>query len=237
MSLVAVTSFSQSGWNEYAKEGVESFCKYWPGKVIAYFEDDPPDYEHEKLIYRNLYEQPDLAKVLAWCKKNPVLQGEMPGGHYNYHFNIYKFVRHVFAISHSALRDERYVFWLDADVRIQKEVPVKFLEDMFKDDVYTVHLGRNKTHTESGFQGFDTSNLVNNRFMMMWKDMYLNGAVLALPYGWHDCWSYDYLLRTVFPKTNNLTPEINGSGPTFSRSPLAEYMIHLKGAWKHAKAS
>lgn len=233
MTFIAVTSFSKSGWNEYAREGVESFCAHWPGKVIAYYEDDPPDYEHENLIYRNLLEQPELRSVLIWCEKNTVLQGRMPNGTYNYHFNIYKFCRHVFAVSHSALRDERYVFWLDADVRLLKDVPEKFLLDMFADDTYTVHLGRSKTHTESGFQGFDTAHPRNKLFMDMWRDLYVDGSILALPYGWHDCWSYDYLLRITNVKANNLTPDKVGVGATFERSPLANWMVHLKGRVKN----
>ena len=233
-SLTAVTSFGPNGWGEYAEAGIRSFCDYWPGRVIAYHENDQPSFKHEKLTYRNLFEQGDLLQVLLWCEKNPVLRGQMPGDKYVYHFDIYKFCRHVFAVSDAALRDGGYVFWLDADVRITKSIPAKFIVDLFEGNAYTVRLYRGpKAHTESGFQGFDTSQPINETFMKLWRELYTEGTVLALPYGYHDCWSYDHMVKFGRVRVANLTPQLTSIGPAFKHSALKEYMIHEKGSKKY----
>ena len=232
---VAVTSFSPAGWTDYAEEGVRSFCENWPGRVIAYYEKDKPAFTHEKLTYRNLFDQTELLSVLSWCERNPVLQGRMPNGKYNYNFNIYKFCRHVFAVSHAAVgKDGRYVFWLDADVRIKKPVPEEFLSLLFEGDAYTVRLYRGPaSHTESGFQGFDTSMEINSAFMNIWRELYIEGTVIALPYGFHDCWSYDHMVKFTRVRAANLTPQLTAIGPAFKHSSLDEYMTHEKGINKY----
>src|SRR3990167_2898851 len=110
---VAVTTFGPTGWDAYAAEGIASFCTYWPGSVVAYYEDNPPNYQHANLEWRPLWECEGLLSVLKWAKQSPALQGIKPDRKYCYNYNLYKFCRKVFAQVDAGLRHNGQLWWLD----------------------------------------------------------------------------------------------------------------------------
>lgn len=230
---VAVTTFGPMGWKPYAEKGIHSFCQHWPGPVIAYYEDTQPDYQHERLEWRRLWECEGLMPVLDWAKKSPALQGRQPNGDYNYNFNLYKFCRKVFAQVDAGLRHCGQLWWLDADVILLKPIPTDVLDAALA-NVYTCALFREGFHIESGVVGWDTSHAINNAFMNRYRDLFTSGTILQLP-GYHDCWAYMEALTYTKAPYKNLSPEAKGHGPVIKMSPFRALLTHDKGERKFGR--
>ena len=84
-----ITTFGEEYYEKYGRECLASLVKYWPGKIVAYYEDNAPDEFTDKVEYRNLMEQKELKRLLGWLRAMPLLQGKMPDGKYQYHYNAY----------------------------------------------------------------------------------------------------------------------------------------------------
>ena len=247
--MLGVTSFGPQGWNKYAREGLETFVRHWPGKVVAYYESTPEVPPPEltgtllnavstgKLALHNLFEDRHLLSVLRRAGKVPLFQGTTQDGKYNYHFDIWKFCRKTFAVRLAAETYSGPIFWIDADVRFTKDIPEEVLSGMLSEKPIA-YLGRKGApHSECGFIGFDTSIAEVRQLIVQWAGAYVDFTVLDLP-GWHDCWVFDALVKHFQFPANNLTEKVStggGAEAVFEKSILGQYGTHLKGARKEGK--
>lgn len=231
--IVAVTTFGVKGYEEYARESLELFAEHWPTKVIAFYEgDSPPNFSHEKIEYRPFFQIQGVPEFLTACSLLPALRGIRWDGVYDYNLDIFKFSRKVFAQVNVCLQHEGLVFWLDADVRLKKDVPEDFLRQLLE-GVYTCYMGRPDRHpfyTETGFLGFDTTHPVNEKFMRTYEGLYKSGVVIELK-GRHDCYVYDIIREQSFAPGRNLAEGTTGIH-VMPQTCLHEYMYHLKGPRK-----
>lgn len=231
--IVAVTTFSEQNYSEYARMSLELFAEHWPTKVIAYFEGETlPDFRHENIEYRPFYSIPHVPEFLTACSLLPALRGITWNGTYDYNLDVFKFCRKVFAQVNVALQHKGLMFWLDADLRLKKSVPEEFLHSLLE-GVYTCYLGRADRHpfyTETGFVGFDTTHPVNEQFMTVYDRIYKSGAVIELK-GRHDCYVYDIVREQSSAPGRNLAEGTQGIH-VMPQTCLAEYMEHLKGPRK-----
>ena len=231
--VMAVTSFSQAGWETYAETGLKSFCDNFPGDIAVYYEDEAPEFKHRKIIYRPLYEVEGLREVLAWAKESPVLQGRMPGGEYCYNFDLYKFCRKVFAQVHAALTFNGILYWLDADAQLVRKVSKKQLVDMLE-GTYTAAPFRKGWNIESGLVCWDTRHEKNEDFMKAYRGLFTGGTILQLQ-GFHDCWAYQAALKMSGAPWRDLSPGAQRIEDVMLRTPLAGYLHHDKGIRKYVK--
>lgn len=232
--ILAVTSFSQAGWESYAERGIKSFCKNFPGKIAAYYEDDPPAFNHPKLEWRPLYEVDGLSNVLRWAKENPALKGKLPSGEYCYNYDLYKFCRKVFAQVDAGLGFNGVMYWLDADSYFTRKVPAKLLRNIIE-GYYTAAPFRTGFHIESGLVVWDTAHEKNVEFMDAYKLLYTRGDILQLP-GFHDCWAYQAAIGVTGVTWKNLSPGGKRMEDVMHLTPLAKYFKHDKGILKYVKA-
>ncbi len=233
--IMAVTSFGAKGFEDYGREGLTSFVRHWPGNIAVYYENAIPDFPHsDKIIWRKLYQDMALVRVLEWARRSPAMQGVMPDGGYNYNNDLYKFCRKVFAVTHAAQDFKGLLFWLDADVKMHANVPATLLERLMK-DVYTCYMGRKQYHSECSFVGYDTKHEQSQNFMEHFRWIYTSGAVLSL-HGFHDCWAYDYCRGKTGVPARNLTPKGKLIEDVMPMTELAKYMVHLKGRDKYEAA-
>jgi len=162
-----------------------------------------------------LFDDEECVEVLRWAEKNPVLQGRVRKG-YSYNFDLYKFCRKVFAYSDACLKEDDLVFWLDADVRLLKPIPIKFLDDLLRGH-YCGVLGRKGFHIESGIVGVNAGDEVNEKFMRRYRELYLTGEVLQLK-GWHDCWAFMAVMHELKVPAVDWTGGHRGSGAVVDTS-------------------
>ena len=232
---IAVTTFSVRGWEDYGREGMETFIAHFPGKIIAYHEDDQTEFPDGggKVEWRPLLNCEGLDSVLQWCFANPVLQGVRPEGEYSYQFDCYKFCRKVFAQVDAGLRFWGWMWWLDADSRLLKDVPDTLIRDILKTDC-TGAMGRLGFHIESGVVVWNTAHPECDKFLRRYRELFLTGEICGLP-GWHDCWAYQKALRDTHTSNKNLTPAARGTMPVMELSPFNGYIEHDKGLRKYAR--
>lgn len=224
--MIAVTTFSKTGYETYGRTFLETFVKYWPCKIIVYYESRP-DFEHERIEYRNFFEIPPVPAFYTYLKSIPGTNGQADGK-YDYNKDAWKFTRKVFA-QIDVLQDHKgKVFWLDADIETKKPVTEKWLDTLF-DGKALSFLGREGLYTETGFVGFDTEHPNFPEFLERYTNCLRKGIFLTLP-RWHDCQIFDWAREG---RGRNLSPFYDGHLDVFPKSVLGKYMIHNKGNRKY----
>lgn len=236
----AITTFSPEYYEKWGRECLASLVKYWPGKIVAYYEHDRPDEFTDRVRYRNLFEQRDLTYFLKWTGMVPLINGHLPDGGYNYNFNANKFARKVYAITDYA-REEVPFFFVGADTRCIKPVPAEFLTGLMDGYPGVFLLRRHlEKHVESDFAGYDPTDRDMRKMLRIYREAYNNGSFLELE-GWNDCYVLDRLLDDtgLIKRINNLSDGVKGAGRlginVWPNTVLAEYMIHLKGMSKKGR--
>jgi hypothetical protein len=124
------------------------------------------------------------------------------------------------------------MYWIDADSLTFDDVTHDLLERVLPGGFYTDYLGRNNTHPECGFMGFDLDHAYNREFMEFWRQLYDEDLVFDLP-EWHDSYVYD-MTRKAYQAKGLITAfdvrdDRDNDHHPFVNSPLGEAMDHLIG--------
>ena len=238
--MLAITSFSQSGFEKYGRKLLESIDN-WPGDIVVYYEVSPPDFKHPKIEYKNLFfiEEagvPICANFLQYIRDIPLAHGQTENG-YNYNYDLWKFCRKVFAQWDILRNHTGQAFWLDADCIIKKPVALSQLEELF-DEKGLALLGRTGFYTETGVVGFDTRNEKFGEFLQTYIDFLRKGKVFLLP-RWHDCEMLDWARDLSGISWNNLSPFFEfkeqislDEMDVLPKTKLGEFIKHNKGHLK-----
>lgn len=237
--MKAVTCFSDAVYEKTGKKMLQSFVKNWPCKIVAYYEDTKPDFEHEKIEYKPLYDIFGMRNFLNHLVRIPRANGVvLQDGkeRYNYNYDIWKFCRKLFAQYDVLEKEKGKVFWLDADVITKKPIPEQFLNDLFFDpsrnkESHLVFLGREGFHSETGFVGFDTLHPAFPTFFFHYVKCIQQGIVFQLE-RWHDCAVFDW---ARMDEGANLSPfwKEGDELSVWEKTVLSDYMDHYKGNTKN----
>lgn len=232
--MIAVTSFSQTGYERYGKRMLETAAKYWPTKIIAYIECATHIPEFDNVEYRSLFDIPHVATFLQYIQNLPAAHGKTDRG-YDYRFDCWKFCRKSFAQIDVCKETDGKVFWLDADLEFTQPVPEAFLNGLLTEDQAIAYLGRRGWYTETGFIGFNTRGDGFAHFLGTYEDCYRRGTIFTLG-RWHDCEAFDFARCQTGVTGNNLS-SFYKNGHTdidvLPQSVLAPYMTHHKGPAKN----
>lgn len=233
--MIAVTCFSEKGYEETGRKMLETFVENWPIKIIAYYESKKvPDLRHPNIIYRPFFAIPGVIGFLDYLaadNDHPINGVVIQDGkeRYNYNYDIWKFCRKMFA-QFDAFKERGKVFWVDSDVVTRKPIEREFLENLF-DGEHLVFLGREGFHSETGFVGFDVEHPEFPKFEERYVDTLRRGIIFTLE-RWHDCAAFDWAREG---KGKDLSPfwKQGDSLSVWKRTILADYMIHYKGQRKY----
>jgi|SRR3990167_3802432 len=241
--MIAVTTFSATGYQHYAKKMLESVIENWPTKIIVYTES-PIDLKHEKIEERDFFSIPGVMTFYQYLKNIPLAMGKTPNG-YNYNYDAWKFTRKVF-VQYDVLKDyQGKVFWLDADCILT--TPDNGAYEKTLDGVGLAYFGRKGFYTETGFIGFNTEAEGFSEFLEKYIGCLQKGTLFTLR-RWHDCEAFDWSRSFKFTKENNLSHwfdlakmEKNDIGQAkvtsedldvIAKSVLGPYLLHNKGPRK-----
>lgn len=231
--MLAVTSFSPKGYERYGKQCLESYVEHWPCKILAWYEGEKPDFEHELIEYRNLLEIESLEKFLKKLESVPDSDGVIDG-RYNYNFDAKKFCRKVFAQDSSFDLDEK-IFWLDADSVTFEHLDPSFLGGLVEDFPFA-YLGRKKSYTETGFIGFNTRHQDFQEFRKHYMTAYTQGRIFQNQTAWHDCIAFDMAREGIKGNDLNKGTPYQGLDHCFPYTVLAKYIVHNKGPRRKMEA-
>jgi len=249
-NVTVVTSFSEDGWDTYAKDMIWSVAENFAPeiKVVAYYHDfdittkELP--ESKNIEYRNLNNLEDMLEFREQFKE---YDGTMGGkAIYNFRVDAIKFCHKVFAISDCAFgmveskENPGWLVWLDADTIITKPLSRGNLLENLPTGSDLVHLGRkNFTYSETSFIGLNLESQVPVDFLGDFLGAYLSGEILQYR-EWHDGFIFERLL-TIYKahglKYHDWTGHIDIKSMThgkqaFELFPLGDYIEHKKGAKK-----
>ena len=240
-----VTSFSEGGYHEYAKNMLESVVDKWNPKefkLVAYYHDfdiesvSPP--MADNIEYRNLN---DVEEMLEYRERMKFHDGTEGGKmQYNWRLDAIKWCHKVYAMTDLAFEimeqddHETWMIWLDADTVTTKRLDVKQFKKWLPEKADLVHLGRTDAdYSETSFMGFNLG--IHNTCSLLadLRGAYTIGEVVAYR-EWHDGFIFERLLNIYKAHgmvTNNLSEGVKGLA-AFAQSPLSEYFDHFKGNLK-----
>ena len=240
-----VTSFSEGGYHEYAKNMLESVVDKWNPKefkLVAYYHDfdiesvSPP--MADNIEYRNLN---DVEEMLEYRERMKFHDGTEGGKmQYNWRLDAIKWCHKVYAMTDLAFEimeqedNDTWMIWLDADTVTTKRLDVKQFEKWLPEKADLVHLGRTDAdYSETSFMGFNLG--IHNTCSLLadLRGAYTIGEVVAYR-EWHDGFIFERLLNIYKAHgmvTNNLSEGVKGLA-AFAQSPLSEYFDHFKGNLK-----
>lgn len=207
--MLAVTTFSPSAWNVYARVCLERMRDFWPGSVRAYVEGAPPALDG--IEFRPL-DMPEREEFLALDIP------QRPG----FLWDAKRFSHKVFA-QIDAAKDGEPFWWIDADIAMFRHVP----EELLEQEEMVTFLGRD-TYTETGLVGFNPRHKDFPEFLKRYRSMYVDRKLFELPY-WTDCHAFDAAREG---QGRNLTPRGKGFDNVMRDSVFGAYMAHFKGPLK-----
>lgn len=233
MKTIAVTTFSNSGYEEYAHRLISSFAEFWPSDVDLYaFYDDVP-VDGWKTISSNIhYVKFDDAELTAFKernKNNPKQSGN--GTNADFMKDGIRFSHKVFAYAKASLAIECDIaIWLDGDTITHTEVAHSDIAHWISGKMAATLL-RPWSYTETGFHAFDMRHPNARNFMEEWLDQYRNDTVWNLS-DHTDCHTYDATMSNYPAEDwNDLSPSFKHSHP-FVNGILGRHMDHCKGPRK-----
>ena len=250
MTYTIITTFHQTGLDQYAQTMIDTFDKHWPQAVPlwVYAENCRPRVTSSRITVIDLMTAcPDLAKFKQDHANNPVANGlvakdtHVPFKDNAFKWDAVRFSHKVFAVIHACLcATTDWVIWLDADTKTFQTVPDSFLGEICDPAAMACYLGRReKYHSECGWVAYNLRHPDLRSFMDRWRDLYMTGDLFRLR-EYHDSFVFD-VLRKDFQaqrgtRFTNISPELPGKGPghPFIASRLGQYMDHMKGAKRKA---
>lgn len=250
-----VTSFSEKGYNEYARNMLESVVDKWnPSyfQLVAFYHDfdiesvNPP--RSPCITYRNLNDVEEMLEYRERMKLHDGTEGgKMP---YNWRLDAIKWCHKVFAMTELGFemmdQEEKlllgggvpeldnWMIWLDADTVTTKRLDMKEVQKWLPDKADLVHLGRKDVdYSETSFMGFNLSCHNTCSILADLRGCYTIGETVAYR-EWHDGFIFERLLNIYKAHgmvVHNLSENAKGLS-AFAQSPLSEYFDHFKGNLK-----
>lgn len=253
MKYTVVTSFNQSGLDQYGQRMIDTFEANWPADVdlIVCAENCQPRTSRSNTRVIDLLEaSPKLKDFISRHQNNPLAHGRAgPPEVFNpkkqFRWDAVRFCYKVFAKDLAANNiDSGWMIWIDADTITHSPVSKQFLQTVCPSNSMVSYLGRGeKYHSECGWVAYNLDAPECRQFIKDFVNMYNTDAIFQ-EREWHDSYIFD-VLRKQFQsrcKFYNLNPSWDDkglAGHPFINSELGRYMDHVKGDRKqqgHSKA-
>ncbi len=207
--MLAITTFPEWAWGEYAEDCVRSLSSFWPGSIRVYHEGKaPPALGRVEFRPLNMKARDDFLK----------LDIDQPAG---FLYDAKRFCHKVFAQLDAM--DQKF-YWIDADMKAFDKIPLELLEEQLE-DVPFCYMGRD-SYTETGLIGFNPEHKDFPVFKARYTEMYIRVKIFRQTY-WTDCHAFDAARRGI--EGNNMTPCGQGFENVITQSPFSEYLYHFKG--------
>ncbi len=209
--FLTITTVNQTLWQEYA----EKTTKTWQFDHRIYWEEDRPEPRSD------IWQQ--------WREFHKTRQPEPDFQHTWSRFS-HKVERQLQALCDPEIRREyRYLIWLDADVVEQQSLTLEFYQQIQPQGEFLTYLGRGRQYPETGFICYDFEHPDLERFTVHLRGEYLGDRLFQLEQ-FHDAYVWNHVCEREQISRRSIGP--NSPGEAFLRSPLRDYLLHLKGPRK-----
>lgn len=228
MNIKLISTFSDSGYHDYAKFFVDSCIKNLKYIDVVIYKDNVELHDIGHVKFLNLEKTcPDLVE---FKKRNSGKTFK------DFRFDGVRFAHKVYATIHAS-REENldYLIWLDADTEIYDTITPEYLINFLPKGKFVGYIGRD-TATETGFLIFDMKHPVAKKFFDRYEWYYNTDAIYDQP-EYHDGFIFD-VLRKEFEKEEKINSQnISPIGVTKNHFNAAfdGYMLHFKGGRKEKR--
>jgi len=220
--LIIVTTFSDEGYEKYARTFLESCEKNLDSAVDVVAYVDTVQMQSNRIQSRVL--ETSAPELTAFKQRNayrdsPVFQQA-----------AIRFSHKVYAMCHAARTiDCDMLIWLDADTEMLSPVDKMTFLSKLPPGYFVSYLDRQPVYTETGFLAFDMRNPYAQEFFARMQEYYDTDRVFDLEQ-WHDCFVFDAVRTTM---------EQQGKTRAYNVSPVVKknhfnqlfsgVIIHYKG--------
>ena len=246
-----VTSFSEEGYNTYAKQMLQSIVDKWNPKyfkIHAYYHDFDIHASNpilsDSITYHDLCTLEEMKQYREKMKTHDGTEGgKMP---YNWRLDAVKWCHKVYALTDRAFKmmeenknpeEPHWLIWLDADTVTTKRLDKSSVDKWLPNKASVVHLGRKDVdYSETSFMGFNLQYHDACSILADLRGCYTIGETISYRER-HDGFIFERLLNIYKAHgmvVNNLSENCKGL-TAFMQSPLSEYFIHYKGNFKNKK--
>jgi hypothetical protein len=249
--VLAVTSFSQDGYETYGRKMVDSFLANTDENfgLFVFSDKNLEDISNHspRVAYYALDKAVPSQLEFERRHQSPVCHGRI-GGAYDYRMDAVRFSHKPAAIlaalqvvNDSPDLSPEVLLWLDGDTVFKKQFTLEFFQRQFPVWAHLGHFSRKANHTEGGIIAFRISEENARIFIRLMWEAYIHDQVFALP-AWTDCHVLDVMIagatRDGFLRVKNLGDDLshNTQHPIVNSEWFA-YVDHLKGARKQNGAS
>lgn len=229
-----VTSFSKKGYEQYGRRFLETYVQYMRHPIVVYVED-PCDFSHPLVSYRDLFGVPGCKDFLSRMLFN-IMHGKMWDGTYDYRYAVNRFCRKHFAAFDAAETESAqggdWLVWVDADVEMGAPLPDPV------DGPFMYYLGRPEWHSCSSYVAWDLRKSCSADWWINIRNVYLSGTVFALP-EWHDAFINDWVRNATQVAAVDLAAPYAAQlkGPANAFDYVFSGCHHKKGQLKQAVVS
>lgn len=229
MKIAIVTTFSDKGYQEYARHFVESCKKFLNKNIHVYFYVDNVHIEKSKNFTVRQLEN-SIPELTEFKKRNAYRKPE------SFLYDGVRFSHKSYCIYHCANNtDADYLFWLDSDTEIFENISEEYLMKFMPKDCFCSFLGRETLepfYTETGFLGFNLKHPHSKEFFDLFKWYYDTDKLYELN-GQLDCHVFDAARISLEKegKIRNHNLGINYKKNHFNNV-FVGHMVHYKGPRK-----
>lgn len=257
MSITVVTTFNQSGYDQYGHRMIQSFLQHWPKevKLYVYAEDCKISESANNLIVKDLYSSSlELTNFKNKWKNVPKANGDVSGDPIRnkrkdsgkgFKWNAVKFAHKVYSIfSCAAECQTNTLIWMDADTICHSDITLNELYKLIPIEMDLCYLGRKGKYSECGLYAMNLCSSHTHEFLKEFQRVYDQAETgIFLMEEWHDSFVFDRV-REKFTKLKQLdwaahlhdirpNPKNSmGEGHPLINSNWGAYLDHLKGTRK-----
>ena len=225
MKIKLISTFSDAGYDAYAKHFVESCFKNIKDIDVVLYKDNIELTDQKNVSFTNLEEVcPNLVEFKQRNKSKSFK---------DFRWDAVRFAHKVYETIHASREtDLDYLIWLDADTEIYDTVdPTYFLKFLPKGK-FVGYIGRD-TASETGFLIFDMKHPEASNFFARYEWYYNSDKLYSLS-ECHDGFVFD-VVRKEFELDNKIS-SYSVSPPNITKhhfnAAFEGYMLHYKGGRK-----
>jgi hypothetical protein len=222
MKIRLVSTFSDAGYNVYAKHFVESCKKYIDKNIELFIYKDNVSFD-SPLNFTVLNLEQVCPNLVEFKNRNKDKTFK------DYRWDAVRFSHKVYATVHATKGDIDYLIWLDSDTEIYNNISVQYFLKFLPKDSFVGYIGRDGA-SETGFLIFDMKHPAATEFFDRYQWYYDTDAVYTKA-ECHDAFIFD-IVRKEFEdlgkiKSYNVSPV--GANKGHFNAAFDGYMVHYKG--------
>jgi hypothetical protein len=225
MKIKLISTFSDAGYHDYAKNFVESCFKYIKGIDVVVYKDNVNLQDTDHVKFLNLeFTCPDLVE---FKKRNAHKTFK------KFWFDGVRFAHKVYATIHASREPNLdYLIWLDADTEIYDTVDPEYFLKFLPNGKFVGYIGRD-TDSETGFLIFDMKHPEAKNFFDRYE-WYYNTDAIYNKLEFHDGFIFD-VIKKEFEADNKISSHSispTGVAKNHFNTIFEGFMLHYKGEGK-----